>query len=152
MVSMCFGIRCFNRTLAMATGAQFVREIFTGVYGSDFGLWNTNAGEVVRHQHAIGANHVRLFYNIVPEATAYLGNRNIADIAASTVFNARPDALCVSGLYCRFRNIRSDLEIGQGCCTRYSNIRKYWCAAGKRGSAIVGSRWSNNRHCFQEKR
>ena len=35
---------------------------------------------------------------IVPEAAAYPGNRNIADIAASTVFNARPDALCVSGL------------------------------------------------------
>ena len=32
--------------LAVATGAQFVREIFTGVYASDFGLWNTNVGEV----------------------------------------------------------------------------------------------------------
>lgn len=84
--------------LAMATGAQFVREIFTGVYSSDFGLWNTNAGEVIRHQHAIGAQHVRLFFNIVPEAAAYLGNRPIADIARSTVFNAHPDALCVSGL------------------------------------------------------
>ena len=38
--------------VAMATGAQFVREIFTGVYASDFGLWNTNVGEVIRHQHA----------------------------------------------------------------------------------------------------
>jgi len=84
--------------LAMATGAQFVREIFTGVYGSDFGLWNTNAGEVIRHQHAVGAQHVRLFFNIVPEAAAYLGNRQVADIARSTVFNARPDALCISGL------------------------------------------------------
>jgi membrane complex biogenesis BtpA family protein len=84
--------------LAMATGAQFVREIFTGVYGSDFGLWNTNAGAVIRHQHAIGAQHVRLLFNIVPEAAAYLGNRQVADIARSTVFNARPDALCVSGL------------------------------------------------------
>ena len=84
--------------LAMATGAQFVREIFTGVYGSDFGLWDTNCGQVVRHQHAIGAQHVRLFFNIVPEAAAYLGDRQIADIARSTVFNARPDALCVSGL------------------------------------------------------
>jgi membrane complex biogenesis BtpA family protein len=84
--------------LAMATGAQFVREIFTGVYGSDFGLWNTNAGEVIRHQHAIGAQHIRLFFNIVPEAAAYLGSRQIADIARSTVFNAQPDALCVSGL------------------------------------------------------
>ena len=84
--------------LAVATGASFVREIFTGVYASDFGLWNTNAGEVIRHQHAIGAQHVRLLFNIVPEAAAYLGGRQVADIARSTVFNARPDALCVSGL------------------------------------------------------
>ncbi len=84
--------------LAMATGARFVREIFTGVYASDFGLWNTNAGEVIRHQYAIGAQHVRLFFNIVPEAAAYLGNRPVTDIARSTVFNNRPDALCVSGL------------------------------------------------------
>ena len=41
---------------------------------------------------------MRLFFNIVPEAAAYLGDRQIADIARSTVFNARPDALCVSGL------------------------------------------------------
>lgn len=84
--------------LALATGACFVREIFTGVYASDFGLWNTNAGEVIRHQHAIGAQHVRLFFNIVPEAAVYLGGRLIEDIARSTVFNNRPDALCVSGL------------------------------------------------------
>ena len=84
--------------LAVATGAQFVREIFTGVYASDFGLWNTNAGEVIRHQHSVGAQHVRLFFNIVPEAAVYLGGRQIADIARSTVFNDQPDALCVSGL------------------------------------------------------
>lgn len=84
--------------LAMATGAQFVREVFTGVYGSDFGLWNTNPGAVIRHQHHIGAQNVRLFFNIVPESAAYLGERQIADIARSTVFNTQPDALCVSGL------------------------------------------------------
>jgi hypothetical protein len=84
--------------LAVATGAQFVREIFTGVYASDFGLWNTSSGEVVRHQHAIGGQSVRLLYNIVPEAAVYLGSRDIADIARSTVFNTRPNALCVSGI------------------------------------------------------
>lgn len=84
--------------LAMAVGAAFVREIFTGVYASDFGLWNTNCGRVIRHQHAIGAQNVRLLFNIVPEAAVYLGNRAISDIARSTIFNARPDALCVSGL------------------------------------------------------
>lgn len=84
--------------VALATGAQFVREIFTGVYASDFGLWNTNVGEVIRHQYAVRAGHVRLLFNIVPESAVYLGGRQIADIARSTVFNNRPDALCVSGL------------------------------------------------------
>jgi membrane complex biogenesis BtpA family protein len=84
--------------LAVATGARFVREIFTGVYASDFGLWNTDCGNIVRHQHAIGAQHVRLLFNIVPEAARYLAERDIVDIAKSTVFNNRPDALCVSGL------------------------------------------------------
>jgi uncharacterized protein len=84
--------------VAMATGASFVREIFTGVYASDFGTWDTNCGAVIRHQHAIGAEHIRLFFNIVPEGSVYLGNRDVADIARSTVFNARPDALCVSGI------------------------------------------------------
>jgi membrane complex biogenesis BtpA family protein len=84
--------------LAVATGAKFVREIFTGVYGSDFGIWNTNCGKIIRHQAAIGGENVRLFFNIVPESAAYLGNRDIADIARSTVFNTQPDAICVSGL------------------------------------------------------
>ena len=84
--------------LAVATGARFVREIFTGVYASDFGLWNTDCGAVVRHQHAIGARDVKLLFNIVPEAARYLTERDIVEIAKSTVFNTRPDALCVSGL------------------------------------------------------
>lgn len=84
--------------LAVATDAQFVREIFSGVYASDFGLWNTNVGKVARHRARVGGAHVRLLYNIVPEAAVYLGDRKITDIAKSTVFNNRPDALCVSGL------------------------------------------------------
>ena len=84
--------------LATATGAKFVREIFSGVYASDFGLWNTNAGSTVRHQHAVNAENVKLLFNIVPEAAVYLGGRDIVEVAKSTVFNHRPDALCVSGL------------------------------------------------------
>jgi membrane complex biogenesis BtpA family protein len=84
--------------LAAAVGAEFVREIFTGVYASDFGLWNTNGGQTVRHQHHVGAEKVKLLFNIVPEAAAYLAGRDIVAIAKSTVFNNHPDALCVSGL------------------------------------------------------
>lgn len=84
--------------LAAATGASFVREIFTGVYASDFGLWNTNCGKVIRHQYAIHGENVKLLFNILPEAAKYVADRNIAEIARSTVFNNNPDGLCVSGL------------------------------------------------------
>jgi uncharacterized protein len=84
--------------LAVATGATFVREIFSGLYASDFGLWNTNCGEAARHRRRLHGDNVRLLFNIVPEAAVYLGDRDIASIARSTVFNTQPDALCVSGL------------------------------------------------------
>jgi membrane complex biogenesis BtpA family protein len=83
--------------LAMATGAQWVREIFTGVYASDFGLWNTNIGEVARHRARIGASGVKLLFNIVPESAQYLTDRDLGSIAKTTVFATLPDALCVSG-------------------------------------------------------
>lgn len=84
--------------LAVATGARFVREIFSGIYASDFGLWNTNSGDVARHRRRVHGEGVRLLYNIMPESAVYLAQRDLAAIARSTVFNARPDALCVSGL------------------------------------------------------
>ena len=96
--------------VAMATGASFVREIFTGVYASDYGLWNTNCGEIIRHQHAIGAGHIKLLFNIVPESAVYLSNRNVVDIAVSTVFVAQPDALCVSGLTAGAETSRETLK------------------------------------------
>lgn len=89
---------CKSFDLAAAVDARFVREIFTGVYASDFGLWNTDYGETIRHKHSVGAGGVRALFNIVPEAAKYLADREIESIARSTVFNNRPDALCVSGL------------------------------------------------------
>ncbi|MEA5013045.1 MAG: BtpA/SgcQ family protein [Candidatus Limiplasma sp.] len=98
-----FGVNCLwdpiaSLDLAAATGAKFLREIISGVYASDFGLWNTNAGETARHQREIGAENVKLLFNIVPEAAKYMADRDIVSVAKSTVFNCRPDALCVSGL------------------------------------------------------
>ena len=84
--------------LAVATGAQFVREIFTGVYASDFGLWNTNIGEVARHRSRMGGSHVKLFFNLVPESATYLAARDLSSITQTTVFATLPDAICVSGL------------------------------------------------------
>ena len=102
IVEVPFGVNCLwdpnaSLDLAVATGAKFVREIFTGVYSSDFGLWNTDCGKTVRHQREIGAEDVKLLFNIVPEAASYLGSRTIESIAKTTIFNCKPDALCVSG-------------------------------------------------------
>ncbi|MDR1950331.1 MAG: BtpA/SgcQ family protein, partial [Spirochaetaceae bacterium] len=84
--------------LAVAVEASFVREIFTGVYASDFGLWDTNYGAAARQRTWLGGDGVRLMFNICPEASVYLGNRTLGDIARTTVFNGQPDVLCVSGM------------------------------------------------------
>jgi membrane complex biogenesis BtpA family protein len=84
--------------LAVATGASFVREVFTGVYASDFGMWDTNIGRTARHRVAVSGENVRLLFNIVPEAAAYVTERDLAQLTRSTVFNCVPDGLCVSGL------------------------------------------------------
>jgi uncharacterized protein len=84
--------------LAVATGAVFVREIYSGVYASDFGLWNTTVGATARHKMRIHGSSVKQIFNIMPEAAVYLAERDIQSVARSTVFNCRPDALCVSGL------------------------------------------------------
>ena len=84
--------------LAKACGADFVREIYSGVYASDFGMWNTDFGRVARHRKSIDAGNVKLIFNILPEAAKYLADRDIVEIAKSTVFNCKADARCVSGL------------------------------------------------------
>ena len=84
--------------LAAATGASFIREIMSGVYASDFGLWDTNSGEIARHRARLGLKNLKMLFNIVPEAARYLAPRDVEEIARTTVFNNRPDAICVSGI------------------------------------------------------
>ncbi len=83
--------------VAKATGATFVREIFTGVYAGDMGLWTTDVGEAVRFRTAIDASDIKLFYNINAEFTDRLDRRPIAAIAKTVAFGSMPDAICVSG-------------------------------------------------------
>ena len=84
--------------LAAATGALFIREIMSGVYASDYGLWDTNSGEIARHRARLGLKNLKMLYNIVPEAASYLAARDIVEIAKTTVFNNLPDVICVSGI------------------------------------------------------
>jgi membrane complex biogenesis BtpA family protein len=83
--------------IALATGASFVREVFTGVYDSDMGLWNTDAASLLRYRRQISAGHVKVFYNITPEFASPLGARSISMLARSAVFSSLADAILVSG-------------------------------------------------------
>lgn len=141
--------------LAAAVGAKFVREIFTGVYASDFGLWNTHCGQVVRHQHAIGAEGVRLLFNIYPEAASYLGQRSPSDIAASTVFNALPDGICVSGLtagaptdtslLAQVKRAVPDIPVFANTGVRLENVREQLAIAD---GAVVGTALKRDGHTW----
>jgi membrane complex biogenesis BtpA family protein len=84
--------------VGMATGASFVREVFTGVYESDMGLWNTDAADVLRYRHNIGADGIRCFYNVTPEFASDIGHRTVGDRARSAVVSSLADAILVSGL------------------------------------------------------
>jgi uncharacterized protein len=83
--------------LAAATGAAFVREIFTGTYASDMGPWTPDAGKAVRYRDRLGRSDLALLYNVSAEFAYSLDRRSLADRARSAVFSSIPDAILVSG-------------------------------------------------------
>ncbi|OYX43077.1 MAG: SgcQ protein [Rhodobacterales bacterium 32-67-9] len=83
--------------LAAATGARFVREIFTGTYASDMGHWAPDAGRAMRYRDRLGASDVAMLYNISAEFADSLDRRPLPDRARSAVFSSIPDAVLVSG-------------------------------------------------------
>ena len=83
--------------LAAATGASFVREIFTGTYASDMGPWTPDAGKAMRYRDRLGRNDLAMLYNVSAEFADSLDRRPLADRARSAVFSSIPDAVLVSG-------------------------------------------------------
>jgi membrane complex biogenesis BtpA family protein len=83
--------------LAKATGAAFMREVVTGAYESDMGLWTPDAGALLRYRTQIGADEVAIFANITPEFASPLGSRSVRQRARSAVVSSLVDAILVSG-------------------------------------------------------
>jgi len=83
--------------VAVATGASFMREVVTGVYESDMGLWAPDAARLLRRRRELGAEHVAVFMNITPEFASTLGTRDLAKTARSVSVSSLPDAILVSG-------------------------------------------------------
>ncbi|MBC7333138.1 MAG: BtpA/SgcQ family protein [Actinobacteria bacterium] len=84
-------------SLAKATGALFIREIFTNVYAGDMGLWLTNCNEAFVHRKLLGAEEIKLFFNINAEFSQPLAERAPSLVARSVIMSSLPDALLISG-------------------------------------------------------
>lgn len=83
--------------LAAATGAGFVREIFTGTYASDMGPWTPDAGKAMRYRDRLHRSDLALLYNVSAEFAYSLDQRSLPDRARSAAFSSIPDAILVSG-------------------------------------------------------
>src|SRR5579871_5837883 len=83
--------------IACATGASFAREIFTGLFASDMGLWQPDAATPLRLRRNLGRPDLKLLFNINAEFAASLDTRPIELRAKSAVFSSLADAILVSG-------------------------------------------------------
>jgi membrane complex biogenesis BtpA family protein len=83
--------------LAAATGASFAREILTGVYGSDMGVWEGKAASVLRYRRLLGRDDLVVLYNVSAEFASPLDSRSVTERARSAVFSSLADAILVSG-------------------------------------------------------
>jgi len=83
--------------LAASTGAAFCREILTGTYASDMGLWSPDAGRAMRYRDRLGRSDLVMLYNVSAEFADSLDRRPLQDRARSAVFSSIPDAVLVSG-------------------------------------------------------
>ena len=96
--------------LAAATGAAFVREIFTGTYASDMGPWTPDAGAAMRYRNRLGRSDLAMLYNVSAEFADSLDRRSLPDRARSAVFSSIPDAVLVSGAITGEAAAMSDME------------------------------------------
>ncbi|TFH34368.1 MAG: BtpA/SgcQ family protein [Anaerolineales bacterium] len=83
--------------VAAATGAAFIREVVTGTYESDMGLWSPDAADLLRYRRSLNADAVKVFMNITPEFASPLGSRSVAARAHSAVVSSLADAILIAG-------------------------------------------------------
>jgi uncharacterized protein len=83
--------------IGAAVGASFVREIFTGLFASDMGLWAPDCASAARLRRNLGREDMKLLFNINAEFAHSLDARPIELRAKSALFSSLADAILVSG-------------------------------------------------------
>jgi membrane complex biogenesis BtpA family protein len=132
--------------VAHGSGAQFVREVFTGAYAGDLGVWSPDCAKALRFRNCIGAGGIKLLFNILPEFSSPLVERPVDEVARTTVFSSLADAICVSGVMAgtevsveqlrRVKEALPDVPVFANTGVRHENVGKILSIAD---GAIVGS-------------
>lgn len=133
--------------LARATGAAFMREVVTGAYESDMGVWTPDAAALLRYRSRIDAEHVLVMGNITPEFASPLGTRSVAQRARSAVTSSLLDAVLIAGPMAGAEPDLATLEEAKGAVAgavpvlmntgaRADNIERFLAVAD---GVIVGS-------------
>ena len=82
--------------IGVATGASFMREVVTGTYESDMGLWSPDAAGLLRERRRLQSD-IAIFMNVAPEFASSIGSRGVGQVARSVAVSSIPDAILVSG-------------------------------------------------------
>jgi uncharacterized protein len=83
--------------IGAVSGASFVREIFTGVFASDMGMWQPDCAGALRLRAHMGRPDMKLLFNINAEFAHSMDGRPIELRARSAVFSSLADGILVSG-------------------------------------------------------
>jgi uncharacterized protein len=83
--------------VAVATEARFIREVATGVWESDMGLWSPDAATLLRRRRGLDADDLAIFMNVTPEFASSGGRRSPTEVARSVAVSSLPDAILISG-------------------------------------------------------
>lgn len=82
--------------IGVSTGASFMREVATGVYESDMGLWNTDAAALLRERRRLESD-IAILMNVTPEFASPIGARGVGAAARSAAVSSLADAILISG-------------------------------------------------------
>ena len=88
---------CASVSIGAATGASFVREIFTGVFASDMGVWAPDCATAARMRRNLGRQDMKMLFNINAEFAHSLDQRPVELWARAALFSSLADAILVSG-------------------------------------------------------
>jgi uncharacterized protein len=95
-VDVLWDARC-ALSVACASDAAFMREVVTGAWESDMGLWQPDAAWVLRERRRLDRDDLAVFMNITPEFASPIGRRSPAEAARSAAVSSLADAILVSG-------------------------------------------------------